>query len=116
MEASTQAYEALSDHFKESTGKWLKEDEAAQRNRTEFPASMDIYDATKDKGVRIYKDDHQNMSDTYWKPHPELLFNRSSWRRSPETIPFVVKHPGYRVASKYRKSSASIKTSIVSLE
>jgi hypothetical protein len=44
-------YEALNDHYKENTRKWLKEDNAAQRDWNTFPASMDIYDNIKEKGA-----------------------------------------------------------------
>jgi hypothetical protein len=53
FDASAQAYKDLSDHFKEITVQWLKEDKAAQKDRQAFPASMDIYDTTKEKGVGI---------------------------------------------------------------
>jgi hypothetical protein len=52
--ASAQAYKALSDHFKDKTMQWLKEDKAAQKDRQAFPESMDIYDTVKEKGVGIY--------------------------------------------------------------
>jgi hypothetical protein len=32
---------------------WLEEDNAAQKDRQAFPASMDIYDTVKEKGVDI---------------------------------------------------------------
>jgi hypothetical protein len=53
LDASAQAFKALSSHFKDSTKKWLKEDKAAQRDRHTFPASMDIYDTVKEKGVHV---------------------------------------------------------------
>lgn len=51
LDASAKAYEALSEHFKDKTEQWLKEDKAAQSDRHTFPASMDIYDTVKEKGV-----------------------------------------------------------------
>jgi hypothetical protein len=54
LDASAQAYKALSEHFKDKTIKWLKEDKAAQKDRQTFPESMDIYDTVKEKGVGIY--------------------------------------------------------------
>jgi hypothetical protein len=50
LDASHQAYKALSEHFKDKTREWLKEDKAAQKHRQASPASMDIYDTVKEKG------------------------------------------------------------------
>jgi hypothetical protein len=55
LDASARAFKALSGHFKDSTKKWLKEDKAAQKDRQAFPASMDIYDTVKEKGVVILR-------------------------------------------------------------
>jgi predicted transcriptional regulator YheO len=54
LDASAKAFKSLSEYFKHKTEEWLKEDEDAQRDRHKFPASMDIYDTVKEKGV--YKD------------------------------------------------------------
>jgi hypothetical protein len=54
LDASAQAYKALSSHSKGKTKQWLKEDNTAQKNRQAFLASMDIYDTIKEKGVDIY--------------------------------------------------------------
>lgn len=48
---SSDAYEALSEHFHRKTDQWLQDEEKAQRERKNTPASMDIYDTTKTKGV-----------------------------------------------------------------
>jgi hypothetical protein len=53
LEASSQAYKVVSDHFKDMMTDWLEMDEAAQKDRQAFPASMDIYDTAKEKGVCI---------------------------------------------------------------
>jgi post-segregation antitoxin (ccd killing protein) len=53
LDASAQAYNALSEHFREKTMQWLEEDNAAQKDRQAFSASMDIYDTAKEKGVDI---------------------------------------------------------------
>ncbi|KAH8976968.1 hypothetical protein EDB86DRAFT_2819419 [Lactarius hatsudake] len=51
LDASSKAFESLSEHFKEKTQQWLKEDIAAQTNRGTDPSSMDIYDTVKQKGA-----------------------------------------------------------------
>jgi hypothetical protein len=56
LDASGQAFKALSEHFKDKIKQWLKEDKAAQKNRQAFPASMDIYDTVKEKGMSILSD------------------------------------------------------------
>jgi hypothetical protein len=38
LDASHQAYKALSEHFKDKTREWLKEDKAAQKHRQASPA------------------------------------------------------------------------------
>ncbi|KAH9024354.1 hypothetical protein EDB85DRAFT_1870163 [Lactarius pseudohatsudake] len=50
LDASSKAFESLSEHFKDKTRQWLKEDIAAQMNRGTNPSSMDIYDTVKQKG------------------------------------------------------------------
>ncbi|KAH8994300.1 hypothetical protein EDB86DRAFT_2829803 [Lactarius hatsudake] len=49
LDASSKAFESLSEHFKEKTQQWLKEDIAAQTDRGTDPSSMDIYDTVKQK-------------------------------------------------------------------
>jgi hypothetical protein len=51
MDASAKAYKALSEHFENKAGQWLREDLAAQRDRETNPSSMDIYDTVKQKGM-----------------------------------------------------------------
>jgi post-segregation antitoxin (ccd killing protein) len=53
LEASSDAYEALSKHFEHKTEQWLEEDKLAQKNRQKDPTSMDIYDTVKQKGMCI---------------------------------------------------------------
>jgi hypothetical protein len=48
---SSDAYEALSEHYHRKTDQWLRDEKRAQRERKNTPASMDIYDTTKTKGV-----------------------------------------------------------------
>jgi hypothetical protein len=51
LDASAKAYDALSEHFKNKTRQWLKDDQDAQKNRQATPSSMDIYDTVKQKGM-----------------------------------------------------------------
>jgi len=51
LDTSAKAYKALSEHFKDKTRQWLKDDRVAQKNRQATPSSMDIYDTVKQKGV-----------------------------------------------------------------
>ncbi|KAH9037588.1 hypothetical protein EDB84DRAFT_1268706 [Lactarius hengduanensis] len=51
LDASSKAFESLSEHYKDKTRQWLKEDIAAQINRGTNPSSMDIYDTVKQKGA-----------------------------------------------------------------
>ena len=53
MEASSEAYKALTKHFKHKIGEWLEEDKRAQEDRQSTPSSMDIYDTVKQKGMCI---------------------------------------------------------------
>jgi hypothetical protein len=53
LDASSRAYQALSEHFKDETKQWLEDDRVAQNNRQTTPSSMDIYDTVKQKGVHI---------------------------------------------------------------
>jgi hypothetical protein len=52
LDASAKAYKALSEHFKDKTRQWLKDNKIAQENRDD-PSSMDIYDTVKRKGAQI---------------------------------------------------------------
>jgi hypothetical protein len=53
LDASAKAYKALSEHFKDKTRQWLKDNKIAQENRETDPSSMDIYDTVKRKGAQI---------------------------------------------------------------
>jgi hypothetical protein len=79
FDASAQAYKALSDHFKDKTMRWLREDKAAQKDRQASPASMDIYDTVKEKGVGIYAHTWLLLTDAKWKLHLVPLSSKSSW-------------------------------------
>ena len=50
LDASSKAYNDLSEHLKDRTMEWLIEDQNAQKNRKTNPAAMDIYDTVKWKG------------------------------------------------------------------
>jgi hypothetical protein len=45
------------------------------------------------------------FTDANSKLHPVQLSNRSSWWKRMEIIPFMVRHPGFHVALKFRKYS-----------
>ncbi|KAH9005466.1 hypothetical protein EDB86DRAFT_2825116 [Lactarius hatsudake] len=76
LDASSKAFESLSEHFKEKTQQWLKEDIAAQTNRGTDPSSMDIYDTVKQKApsraeiqlqLMVEEDgDHSICGETSW--------------------------------------------------
>ncbi|KAH9041917.1 hypothetical protein EDB83DRAFT_2228119 [Lactarius deliciosus] len=76
LDASSKAFESLSEHFKEKTQQWLKEDIAAQTNRGTDPSSMDIYDTVKQKApsraeiqlqLMVEEDgDHSIRGETSW--------------------------------------------------
>ncbi|KAH9007762.1 hypothetical protein EDB83DRAFT_2236202 [Lactarius deliciosus] len=76
LDASSKAFESLSEHFKEKTQQWLKEDIAAQTDRGTDPSSMDIYDTVKQKApsraeiqlqLMVEEDgDHSIRGETSW--------------------------------------------------
>ncbi|KAH9048857.1 hypothetical protein EDB84DRAFT_1556524 [Lactarius hengduanensis] len=76
LDASSKAFESLSEHFKDKTRQWLKEDIAAQTNRGTNPSSMDIYDTVKQKApscaviqqqLMVEEDgDHSIRGETSW--------------------------------------------------
>ncbi|KAH9017644.1 hypothetical protein EDB85DRAFT_1874299, partial [Lactarius pseudohatsudake] len=76
LDASSKAFESLSEHFKDKTRQWLKEDTAAQTNRGTNPSSMDIYDTVKQKApsraviqqqLMVEEDgDHSIRGETSW--------------------------------------------------
>ncbi|KAH8995501.1 hypothetical protein EDB86DRAFT_2829415 [Lactarius hatsudake] len=76
LDASSKAFESLSEHFKEKTQQWLKEDIAAQTDRGTDPSSMDIYDTVKQKApsraeiqlqLMVEEDgDHSICGETSW--------------------------------------------------
>ena len=51
LDASSKAYNDLSEHLKDRTMEWLIEDQEAQETRQQNPAAMDIYDTVKQKGT-----------------------------------------------------------------
>jgi len=76
MEASSEAYKALTKHFKHKIGEWLEEDKQAQEDRQSTPSSMDIYDTVKQKGMCILlqrylitwpKDQAPSRADVQWQ-------------------------------------------------
>ncbi|KAH8976523.1 hypothetical protein EDB83DRAFT_2328115 [Lactarius deliciosus] len=76
LDASSKAFESLSEHFKEKTQQWLKEDITAQTDRGTDPSSMDIYDTVKQKApsraeiqlqLMVEEDgDHSIRGETSW--------------------------------------------------
>ncbi|KAH9034345.1 hypothetical protein EDB85DRAFT_1863986 [Lactarius pseudohatsudake] len=76
LDASSKAFESLSEHYKDKTRQWLKEDIAAQINRGTNPSSMDIYDTVKQKApscaviqqqLMVEEDgDHSIRGETSW--------------------------------------------------
>ncbi|KAH9068018.1 hypothetical protein EDB83DRAFT_2223119 [Lactarius deliciosus] len=76
LDASSKAFESLSEHFKEKTQQWLKEDIAAQTDRGTDPSSMVIYDTVKQKApsraeiqlqLMVEEDgDHSICGETSW--------------------------------------------------
>ncbi|KAH9031441.1 hypothetical protein EDB83DRAFT_2229595 [Lactarius deliciosus] len=72
LDASSNAYEALNQHFKHKSEQWLKDDECAQQDRQISPSSMDIYDTVKEKGVwnilliEEESGDHSIHGETSW--------------------------------------------------
>jgi hypothetical protein len=56
LDASAKAYAALCKHYKKNMKQWLKDDQAAQKNRQDTPSSMDIYDTVKQKGGHIERE------------------------------------------------------------
>jgi hypothetical protein len=53
MDQSAMTFEALSEHFKSSTKRWLKAERKAQSKRSEDCTVMDIYDTATKKGMAI---------------------------------------------------------------
>jgi len=51
LDASFKAYNDLSEHLKDRTMQWLREEQLAQETRQNNPSVMDIYDTVKQKGI-----------------------------------------------------------------
>ncbi|KAH8999650.1 hypothetical protein EDB86DRAFT_3075718 [Lactarius hatsudake] len=76
LDASSNAYEALNQHFKHKSEQWLKDDECAQQDRQISPSSMDIYDTVKEKApsratiqqqlIEEESGDHSIHGETSW--------------------------------------------------